>query len=82
MSEHSTRISFVTSQDNRKILDQIADCLGTTLSSVLNDAVDNYIELHEWQLAHIKKGLDQARKRDFASAKEVKKVFEKYGMIS
>jgi predicted transcriptional regulator len=82
MSEPSARISFVTPKIKRKRLDQIAAGFGTNLSSVLNDAVDNYIELHEWQLAHISKGLEQAKKRDFASDKEVKKVFEKYGIGS
>ncbi len=78
MPENSAHISFLFSQEKRKKLNQIADSLDTTLSSVLNDAVDNYIELHEWQLAHIKRGVQQAEKRNFASAKAVKKVFEKY----
>jgi predicted transcriptional regulator len=79
MPEPSVRITFVTPQKKRKRLDQIAEVLGTSLNSVLNDAVDHYIELNEWQATHIKKGLEQARKRDFASDKEDKKVFEKYG---
>jgi len=36
-------------------------------------------DLHEWQLAHIQKGVEVARKGDFASDKEVKDFFEKYG---
>ena len=37
------------------------------------------IDLHEWQLAHIQKGIEAAEKEDFASEKEVKDFFEKHG---
>ena len=37
------------------------------------------IDMHEWQLAHIQKGVEAARKGDFASDEEVKEFFEKYG---
>lgn len=82
MTEPSVHILFETSQEKRKVLGKIVDSLGTNLSSVLNDAVDNYIELYEWQLAHIARGVEQAKERDFASNKEVKNVFEKYGLGS
>ena len=37
------------------------------------------IDMNEWQLAHIQKGVEAARKGDFASDEEVKEFFEKYG---
>jgi len=37
------------------------------------------IDLHEWQLAHIQKSVEAARKGDFASEREVKDFFEKHG---
>lgn len=33
------------------------------------------ITLHQWQLFHIQKGLDQAERGEFASEEEVEKVF-------
>ena len=48
-------------------------------SSFLNKAMDYYLDLHEWQLTHIQQGVEAAQKRNFASDKEVKDFFEKYG---
>lgn len=79
MAETSARISFVTAKGKREKLDRIAEGFGTNLSAVLNEAVDHYIELHEWQLAHIEKGVEQAQKGEFASEKEVDRFFKKFG---
>jgi predicted transcriptional regulator len=79
MAEPSARISFVTPQGKRKRLDQIAEVFGTNLSAVINDALDQYIDLHEWQLTHIQQGVEAARKGDFASENEVDDFFKKHG---
>ena len=79
MSKPSARISFVTPKDTRKKLDQIADAFDTNLSSVINNALDQYIDLHEWQLAHIGKGVEAAKRGDFASDKQAADFFKKYG---
>ncbi len=82
MAKASARISFVTGRGKRKKLDRIAGAFGTNLSSVINDALDQYIELQEWQLAHIEKGVESAKRGDFASDKETGKFFKKYGRTS
>jgi len=82
MAQTSARISFVTAKGKRKRLDRIAEVFGTNLSAVINEALDQYIELHEWQLAHIEKGVKAARKGEFASDKEVTEFFEKHGSSS
>ncbi len=79
MAKPSARISFVTAKGKRKRLDQIAEIFETNLSGVINEALDQYIDLHEWQLAHIEKGVNAARKGEFASNKEVSGFFEKHG---
>ena len=79
MSKASARISFVTQKDTRKKLDQIADAFDTNLSSVINNALDQYIVLHVWQLAHMEKGVEAAKKGDFASDKQTADFFKKYG---
>ena len=79
MANPSARISFVTAPGKRKKLDQIAAAFGTNLSSVINDALDHYIDLHEWQLTHIQKGVAAARRGDFASDRETTDFFNKYG---
>ncbi len=82
MSKDSTRISFVTLADKRKRLGHIAEVFGKNLSTVINEAIDQYIDLHEWQLAHIQKGVEAARRGDFATDVEVKAFFDKYGQPS
>lgn len=82
MSKTSTRISFVTAANKRERLDHIAEVFGKKLSVVINEALDQYIDLHEWQLAHIRKGVKAARRRDFATDTEVKAFFNKYGQPS
>jgi len=44
----------------------------------LNQSTD----LHEWQQAHIKKGIEVAQKGGFASGGEVSAFFRKYGRCS
>lgn len=82
MPKGSTRVSFITPADKRKRLDDIAGAFGKNLSAVINEALDQYIDLHEWQLAHIRKGVKAARRGDFATDAEVKAFFEKYGKTS
>ncbi len=82
MPKDSTRISFVTQTGKRKRLDGIAGAFGKNLSAVINEALDQYIELHEWQLAHIQKGMEAGRRGDFARGAEVKAFFDKYGQSS
>ena len=79
MTKGSTRVSFITPADKRKRLDHIAEAFGKNLSALINEALDNYIDLHEWQLAHIRKGVKAARRGDFATDAEVKAFFDKYG---
>jgi predicted transcriptional regulator len=79
MPKDSTRISFVTQTEKRKRLNHIADACGKNLSAVINEALDQYIELHEWQMAYIEKGVKAARCSEFATEEEVKAFFDKYG---
>ena len=79
MNENPSRISFITPSAKRQKLDRIADAFGTNLSSVINDALDQYIELHEWQLKHIQKGVEAADRDEFASEREVEEFFKQRG---
>ena len=82
MPKGSTRISFITLAGKRKRLDRIAKAFGKNLSAVINEAVDQYIDLHEWQMSHIRKGVKAARRGDFATEAEVKAFFDRYGSPS
>jgi predicted transcriptional regulator len=75
----SSRISFVTDAGKRARLDAIAGAFGKNLSAVINEAIDQYIGLHEWQLRHIQTGVDEARQGIFATDDEVDTFFDHYG---
>lgn len=77
MEDNST-VSFRTKKRKKAALDAIASIISRDRSFVINEAIDNYIELHEWQLSHIQAGLAQARKGQFASDKEVNSALKKF----
>lgn len=74
----SSRITFVTDVGKRARLDQIAGAFGKNLSAVINEALDQYIDLHEWQLRHIRQGVEEAKEGHFATDNEVEAFFSQY----
>jgi predicted transcriptional regulator len=61
----------------RKSLDEIAEVLDRDRSYVVNQALAAYIDLHQWQIGHIKQGLREADTGKFASDAEVEKTLRK-----
>jgi predicted transcriptional regulator len=78
----TSRVSFVTEANKRARLDQIAAVFGMNLSAVINEALDQYMALHEWQLKHIQAGVEEAKRDDFATDAEVDAFFSEYGQPS
>ena len=64
----------------KKALDAIATEMDRDRSYVLNEAIDNYLEVHDWQIEHIRKGLRQADSGYFAKDGEVAANFAKWRM--
>lgn len=64
-------ITFRVDAHKRKALDAIAAGIDRDRSFVLNEAISNYLEVHQWQVAHIKEGLRQADAGEFAKDSEV-----------
>ena len=58
----------------RKDLDGIAAVLERDRSHVVNEALKAYIDIHQWQIEHIRQGLREAEAGKFASPGEVKRV--------
>ncbi len=71
-------ITFRLDQEKKKALDAIAATMQRDRAYVLTEAVDEFIELHHWQLAHIQKGIEQADESHFASEEEVQAAFKKW----
>ncbi len=70
-------VTFRLDEDKRKAIDIIAEGLDRDRSYVLNEAVSSYIDIHRWQVEHIRKGLRQAEAGRFASESEVAAAFAK-----
>jgi predicted transcriptional regulator len=64
-------ITFRVDARKTKALDAIAVGIDRDRSYILNEAIDNYLEVHQWQAAHIKEGLRQADAGKFATDREV-----------
>ena len=71
-------ITFRLDLDKRKELDAIAMSLDRDRSYILNEAINAFLEVHRWQIDHIKEGLRQADAREFASEAEVKASLTKW----
>lgn len=58
----------------RKALDGIAASLDRDRTYVVNQALEAYIDVHQWHLDHIRQGLREANAGNFASEAEVNRV--------
>lgn len=71
-------ISFRTEESTKQKLDFLAEQQKRDRSFIINQALDYYLSLHEWQMAHIQKGVEQAESGEFADDKEIKAAFDKW----
>lgn len=71
-------ITFRTDARSKSALDAIAAGLDRDRSYVLNEAISNYLEVHQWQIAHIKEGIRQADAGVFAKESEVSAAFARW----
>jgi len=71
-------ITFSLDIEKRKAIDEIALLLERDRSDILNDAIDAYLQVQQWQLEHIKEGLRQADAGEFASDEEVAAAFARW----
>ncbi|MEH1962940.1 MAG: ribbon-helix-helix protein, CopG family [Nostoc sp.] len=70
-------ITFQIDSDRKAALDAIAARINRDRSYVLNEAVAAYLEMYQWQIEEIQKGISEADSEDFASYEEVKATFAK-----
>jgi predicted transcriptional regulator len=73
-----TTITFRLGEEKKEALDAIAGIADRDRSYILNEAIDAYLDAHQWQIEHIKKGLRQAEAGQFASDREVARAFARW----
>jgi predicted transcriptional regulator len=70
-------ITFRIDSDKKATLDAIAAGINRDRSYVLNEAIDAYLEMHQWQIEEILNGIAEAEIADFATDEEVQATFAK-----
>ena len=70
-------VSLRLDPDVRKRLDALALATERSRAAIAAEAVKQYIDLHEWQIAAIKKGVEQAEHGDFIDHAKLKSKWEK-----
>ena len=68
-------ICFRLETEKKEKLDAIAAALDRDRSYLLNEAIDAYLEVHQWQIRHIQEGIRQADAGEFASEAQVAAAF-------
>jgi len=69
-------VTFRMPEEKKLLIDELAAAQDRDRSYIINQALDVYLEVMEWQLAHIKEGLSQAEAGEFATDDEVKAAFD------
>jgi predicted transcriptional regulator len=64
--------------EKRQALDQIALDLHCDRTDLLKQAIDLYLQTHQWQTSHILEGIRQADAGNFATEAEVTQAFAKW----
>lgn len=59
-------------------LDALARATSRDRSFLVNEAIDAYLAVHRWQIAHIEEGLRQADAGEFASDGEISAAFARW----
>jgi predicted transcriptional regulator len=67
-------ISFRMRSDTVETLDALAETMDRDRTYLLNEAVEHYLELNEYHIKLIKKGLRAAERGDFVPDAEMKKL--------
>ena len=71
-------LSFRTDEETKSRLDSLAGALRRDRSFLINEAIEQYLELSDWQEAQIRAGIEEADRGEFATEEEVEAVFAKW----
>ena len=70
-------LTFRANRKKVKALDRLAQALDRDRSYLLNEAVDQYLSVHEYHLRQIREGLAQARAGKLIDYEQVKADWKK-----
>lgn len=72
--------AFTVRTDHKKLkkLDKLADQMERSRNYVVNQAIDQLLEVHAWQVERTKEGIKAAEEGRFATDAEMERIFNKY----
>ena len=73
-----TGISLRIEEEKINKLDRLAKLTKRDRSFHINEAIENYLEVQDWQIDHINEALKQADNNEFASNDDILKVFGRW----
>ncbi|MGC2209531.1 MAG: ribbon-helix-helix protein, CopG family [Candidatus Korobacteraceae bacterium] len=82
MSGIEKTISFRAAAEKIEALDSLAAAQDRPRSYLINEAISNYLELHAYQDALVREGLEEMRKGRVVSHEEIVKRFKQSGRAS
>ncbi len=79
MTETSGNVTVRLDGETRKKLDHIAADLDRSRNWLINEAIENYLDVYEWQEKQIRERLKKAEKKGkFRTAKQVSKIVDSF----
>ncbi len=72
--------AFTIRSDRTKVkkLDQLANKLDRSRNYLVNQAIEQYLDLNNWQIQQIKQGIKAADENRFVDDSEMDRIFNKY----
>ena len=72
--------AFTGRSDSKKVkqLDKLASEMDRSRNYLVNQAIDQLLEIHAWQIERTKEGIKAADEGRFASDTEMEQIFNKY----
>ncbi len=72
--------AFTVRSDSKKVkqLDKLASQMDRSRNYLVNQAIDQLLEVHAWQIERTKEGVKAADEGRFASDSEMEQIFDKY----
>ena len=72
--------AFTVRSDSKKVkqLDKLASQMDRSRNYLVNQAIDQLLEIHAWQIERTKEGIKAAHEGRFASDADMEQIFNKY----
>ena len=71
-------VSFRIEEAKKDRIDLLASLQDRDRSYIINEALDTYLDLMEWQRGHIEEGVRQADAEDFAAESDVAAAYVRW----